>query len=308
MLWSIGLPATPIPRGHILRFTRRKTTQTKVKQVKPTQPHRVDMKQVNTVLRSAFEDFATKTPEASLAFSGGIDSLLTAHYLDSLGVKLHLIWVGMEGAEEQHHALQAADHLGLKIFPVAFTPQQLYEDLPNVLQSIEEPNPVKIGFSTPFYWASSIAYELGDTRLFNGSGADELFGGYWKYLEKHLRGCDPTEEMNRDLIEAPERSYHPIFKTCLCHGVVPLSPFTHPRVVELGLRMPLEQKIGGSVEEPRKRALRELAIELGFPPELAHRKKKAAQYSTNIQKELTKIAKKEGKTLLELLKERFRTV
>jgi len=198
MLWSIGLPANPLPRGHILRFTRRKTTQTKVKQVKPTQPHRVDTKQVNTVLRSAFEDYAKKTPKASLAFSGGIDSLLTAHYLDSLGVKLHLIWVGIEGAEEQHHALQAADHLGLKIFPAAFPPQQLHEDLPNVLQSIEEPDPVKIGFSTPFYWASSIACQLGDTRLFTGSGADELFGGYWTALHRKRR-----RRVVRRLLEVP---------------------------------------------------------------------------------------------------------
>ena len=61
----------------------------------------------------------------------------------------------------------------------------------------------------------------------------------------------------------------------------PRFPFEAKEVVELGLAMPLSFKIRNGVG---KAVLRRAAVVLGVPEELAMAPKKAAQYSSGIQK------------------------
>jgi hypothetical protein len=54
--------------------------------------------------------------------------------------------------------------------------------------------------------------------------------------------------------------------------------------------------------------LRKLGNEIGLPPEVYKKPKKAVQYSTGVDKLLRKIAKKEGKNLKEYVENSFRRI
>jgi asparagine synthase (glutamine-hydrolysing) len=63
--------------------------------------------------------------------------------------------------------------------------------------------------------------------------------------------------------------------------IEPLFPFADRRVVGFGRGLPVAMKIRKGV---RKAALREAAVQLGLPSELSGAAKKAAQYSSGVQK------------------------
>ncbi|MCJ7731511.1 asparagine synthase C-terminal domain-containing protein, partial [Candidatus Bathyarchaeota archaeon] len=165
--------------------------------------------------------------------------------------------------------------------------------------------PVKTGIAYPFHWASSKTRELGYTTMYSGNGADELFGGYMKYLEKYLSGGDPSEDLYSDVANSYLNNFHRDTKTCLDQDIRLLLPFTHPRLVDYALSIPITQKLPDIREQPRKKILRELAIKLDIPEKLAYRPKKAAQYSSGVNKALSQIAKKKGMNLRALTNLRY---
>jgi asparagine synthase (glutamine-hydrolysing) len=252
--------------------------------------------------------YAVKTPRATVAFSGGIDSVLTAYYLQRNNVRLELIWTGLENQREENIAVEAAKHLGLRIHTDTYTIEEVEEALDTVITSIEDPHPVKTGIAYPFHWAASKTHRLGYTTMYSGNGADELFAGYMKYLDKYLGGDDPRDDIYNDISNSYKKNFHRDHKTCLDQEVRLLLPFTHPRLVEYGLSIPLNQKLPDNRQDPRKKILRELAKNLGLPDKLANRPKKAAQYSSGVNKALVKIAKKHGLRLREYTTEKYQRI
>jgi len=58
----------------------------------------------------------------------------------------------------------------------------------------------------------------------------------------------------------------------------------------------------------RKKVLRRAAQNLGMPPFIANRPKRAIQYSTGVNKALRRLAREEGLSLQEYVKKVFRKV
>src|SRR4030065_488519 len=54
-----------------------------------------------------------------------------------------------------------------------------------VVELIEEPDPVKASIGVPFYWVAEKAAEAGLKVMLAGQGADELFGGYQRYVKEY---------------------------------------------------------------------------------------------------------------------------
>jgi asparagine synthase (glutamine-hydrolysing) len=263
---------------------------------------------LNSIMNRTTRDYAVKTPRATVAFSGGIDSLLIAYYLQQNSVQLELIWTGLEDQPEQYIAQEAADHLGLRLHVDTHTLEEVEETLDIIIASIEEPDPIKTGIAYPFHWAAKKTSELGNTNMYCGNGADELFAGYMRYLDKYLKGEDPTEDIYNDVANSYLQNFHRDTKTCLDQDTRLLLPFTHPRLVEYGLSIPVDQQLPENRGTPKKKTLRELAINQGIPERLANRPKKAAQYSSGVNKTLAKIAKKHGLNLRELTTLRFNKI
>ena len=47
---------------------------------------------------------------------------------------------------------------------------------------MRKPDPVKASIGVPFYWVAEKAAEAGFKVMLAGQGADELFGGYQRYV------------------------------------------------------------------------------------------------------------------------------
>ena len=258
-------------------------------------------------MKKTSREYAEKTPKATVAFSGGIDSLLTAYYLQGNGVKLELIWTGLENQQEQYIAQEAADCLGIKLYTDTHTEDEVAETLDTIIASIEEPDPVKTGIAYPFHWAATKSRELGYTAMYSGNGADEPFAGYKKYHEKYLNNGDPTDDIFDDVANSYLNNFHRDTKTCLDQDIKLLLPFTHPRLVDYALTIPVNQKLPDNRDEPRKKILRELAKTNGIPDRYSNRPKKAAQYSSGVNKVLVKLAKKNGMSLREFTNKKYST-
>jgi asparagine synthase (glutamine-hydrolysing) len=137
--------------------------------------------------------------------------------------------------------------------------------------------------------------------MYSGNGADELFAGYKKYLDKYLKGKDPSIDILNDVKNSYLQNFHRDTKTCLDQNTRLLLPFTHPRLIKHGLSTPIQQKLPETRDQPRKKILRELAKNQGIPMKHANRPKKAAQYSSGVNKSLVKLAKKHGMNLRQLV-------
>ena len=246
----------------------------------------------NTLSYSVRIRSAKKT---GVLFSGGLDSTIIA-YLASQSSEVVLYTAGTEDSPDLEWARKVADRFGWKLRERIFTLDDVREVVKKVAFAVEEPNPMNLAIGIPLYFATELAGRDGVKVLLSGQGADELFGGYAKYLEK-------PELMWEDLLRIAERNLARDDKIAMLNGVEGRFPYLSLPVVALALRTPLELKISGN---ERKVALRELAIKLGIPVWIAKREKKAAQYGSRAQKLLEKLARERRLSLREFAEELFR--
>ena len=93
----------------------------------------------------------------------------------------------MENQTETEEAIQAAEELDLPLQVDLFKDSDVEEVLPKVVDLIEEPDPIKASIGVPFYWVAQKAAEANFKVLLAGQGADELFGGYQRYVTQFCK-------------------------------------------------------------------------------------------------------------------------
>ena len=310
MLWMLGLQPIRVEPGHIVEVSARGFRVNKVKgmecpcSVAMSLDEAVDL--LDRSLTESARRMSRSSVNTSLGFSGGIDSTLLAYYLNREGTKPSLICVGVEGSADFGAADEAAESLGLPIAIKIHGTDEIREDLDEVLLSVEEADSMKVGVALPLRWVAEKASSAGSKVLFSGTGSDELFGGYARYVEEYASTGDTVKEtMLRDLMSASEVNYERDFKVCADLGVELRLPYTDGDLISLGLSMPTSLKLPKKTDQPRKIVLRALAERLGLPGEVANRPKKAIQYSTGVAKALEKLSKVEGLSVPGYLRMRF---
>jgi len=310
MLTSIGIEGSPIQPGTLLRFTEKTTDKQRIRSLR--RPDNIDgaekaiLDQLDLLFREASETLASKLRRGAVAFSGGVDSTLIASYMSEAGAQLELITTGLENRPELDIARDAADHLDLPIHIEVFTVEEVEEQLDDIIYSVEEPHPMKIGVAYPFHWSSKKAFSLGYETVFSGNGADEVFGGYKRHQIANAAGKDAGAMMYQDTTDSWINNFHRDIKTCMDQGTRLILPFTHPDIIEYGLGIPVQHKLTGAEDGLRKRILRKLAKRKGIPDKFSDRPKKAAQYSTGVNNALRKIAKRKDMNVRELILSRFK--
>lgn len=218
--------------------------------------------------------------EGIVALSGGLDSSLVARLAG-----LPCVAVGVGGSHDLSQAARAAREIGISCEIVTLTPGEIEEALIAVLEVIPDRTPVHAAIATTLYCVAEHAAARGYTRVLTGQGADELFGGYSRYLSSLALEAD----LARDL-EALEQQVTRDQAVAGLHGVWFSYPYMDIRVVRAAQAIPAAHKIREGV---RKWPLRTVA-ERYIPQNIAWHEKKAMQYGSGVWKCIRDLARHNG--------------
>ena len=253
--------------------------------------HEGDVAKIDKMLKLSVVKRVEGLREVGVIFSGGVDSsylaLLLKEISENVPLKIRLYAVGVEGSKDVEAAIYASKFLNLDLEICEVTEDMIREALPSVVNAIGDDNLMKVGVGLTTYFATKLAAEDGMKVAISGQGADELFGGYKRYLQSFVDGT-----LNWTLRQDMSNMYHVNLErddACSMLNSVELRlPFLDKTLVELVLNIPDNKKIVSMHDEMRKSILRKLAFEEGLDYEIAYRPKKAAQYGTGIDKILRK--------------------
>ena len=250
-----------------------------------------EVNKIDKLLRLSVSKRIDGLDSVGVIFSGGVDSsylaLLLGEISNNIPLKVTLYAVGVEGSKDLEAAIKASKSLNLPLEICEVTEEMIREALPSVVRAIGDDNLMKVGVGLTTYFATKMVARDGIKVAISGQGADELFGGYKRYLKSFVE-----DTLNYELREDISNMYHVNLErddACSMLNSVELRlPFLDKALVELVLNIPDNKKIVSMHDDMRKSFLRKLAFEDGLDYDIAYRPKKAAQYGTGIDKILRK--------------------
>ncbi|MCJ7721438.1 asparagine synthetase B [Candidatus Bathyarchaeota archaeon] len=311
-LWKIGLKEVQsFPPGQLAVIDAKGFFFHAIKELRMPPREKMDIETSSRALQLLLLESTRKQVsdinEVAVAFSGGLDSSVVAALAENVGLNVQLVSVGLEDQPEVMFTEQAAKALDLPIHLQTYTTSELEETFAKVLWLIEEPNPINACIAVPFYWLAETAAKLGQPVLLAGQGADELFGGYQRYLTEYEKsGAKAVEQkMFYDVKNAYRQNFQRDNQVCSYHSVELRMPFIDRDVVDFALRLPLRLKINSVEDRLRKRVLRRVANNLEIPSFMADKPKKAVQYTTGVTKAFQRIAKNKNLSLREYVEQTF---
>ncbi|MDH7563267.1 MAG: asparagine synthetase B [Candidatus Bathyarchaeota archaeon] len=314
-LWKIGVKETAsFPPGHVASVSREgfcfKPVKTLACQPKMKTTHlRMAAMALQALLQKSVCERVKDLKEVAVAFSGGLDSSVVAWLAKNSKVAVFLMHVSLRKQPETQYAKQAAEALGLSLNVHEYSEEDLERVLPDVLWAIETADPLAVSIGIPMYWAAEKAVSMDCEVVLAGQGADELFGGYKRYVDCYIRhGSRETQRMiTNDILRLHETNIERDRKICDTHGVELRLPFAAYNVARFALDLPLKLKI-----EPRtltrKFILKKTAANMGLPQMIVEKPKKAMQYATGTTAALKKMAQKKGTPLKDYLLEIFQKI
>ncbi len=307
-LWKLGVPEPKsFPPGHLGIVTKEGFKFKPVRTLEFCEPRQISMeeaaKKLQKLLEQSIKQRIFGLKEVAVAFSGGLDSSVVACLASRCGGEVHLIHVSLEGQLETDEARKAAELLGLPLQVHLFEEADLEMVIPKVVDLIEESDPIKASVGVPFFWNAQKAAAAGYKVLLAGQGADELFGGYQRYVTEYLaKGEEAVRKtMFQDVAVIHESNIERDEKICDFYDVELRLPFASYEIAEFAMSLPTELKFERKADSLRKLVLRKVAANLQLPPDIAQKPKKAVQYSTGVSSSLKKLAKKKNLTLGEYI-------
>jgi asparagine synthase (glutamine-hydrolysing) len=220
-------------------------------------------------------------PPRLVFFSGGIDSLVIAKIASNMGETI-LVTAGLEGSRDLSRARAAAESLPADFVPVIIPKNEIPEDVRILRAILSTDSPLSIGISLPLYRAALRASEMGLKRGLAGQGADELFGGYHRYISDP----DPAATMERDLVDLHSRGLDAFNLAAEAAGIQIFMPYLDQVLVLLARSAPIEEKVRGG---GRKILLQKVGRSLGLEPSQVTAKKLAIQYGSGVNPEVLKV-------------------
>ena len=221
-----------------------------------------------------------RSDEGVVAMSGGVDSALVARLAGR-----ECVVVGIEGSHDLMHARQVADLLDFSLQRVMIDPGSIEDRLRQVLLVIPKIDPVNASIATTLNYVAEWAALRGHRRILAGQGADELFGGYSRYLQTETLALDLEKDfLGLSMQLARDQAVAGL------HGTYFSLPYMDVRVVAAALSIPAGEKVCDGV---RKRPLRDVA-ERFMPSIVAQYGKKAMQYGSGVMKEIQRLANQKG--------------
>ena len=311
-LWKIGIEKTWSFLPGNLAFVSREGFKFKpVKTLVYSEPKPVTMQEAAATLQKLLGRSVRRrvsgVKEVAVAFSGGLDSSVVAFLAKKCPVNVQLVHVSLENQAETAEAKKTADALGLPLLVYLFREADVEKTVSKVVELIEEADVVKASVGVPFYWTAEKAAEASFRVLLAGQGADELFGGYQRYVNEYLSyGAEKVRKtMFGDVVGLHESNLERDVKICGFHGVELRLPFASYEIAEFAVALPVEVKIERDAGSLRKLVLRKAAEEIGLPLSIVEKPKRAVQYATGVNAALRRLAKKQGTTVGEYVRRLF---
>jgi asparagine synthase (glutamine-hydrolysing) len=311
-LWKLKIDdVRSFPPGHVALVSQEGFKFKPVKTLEYPQPKSITMPEAADTLQKLLErsvrSRVSGTKEVAVAFSGGLDSSVVAFLTKKRGVDVHLIHVSLENRPETEEAKRAADELNLPLQVSLFKEADVEKVVSKVVELIEEPDPIKASIGVSFYWTAEKTAEAGFKVLLAGQGADELFGGYQRYVNEYqLHGAESVRKvMFDDVVGIHESNIERDVKICGFHDVELRLPFASYPLAEFAVALPVEMKIEGKAGSLRKLVLRKVAENMGLPASITEKPKKAVQYATGVNSVVKKLAKKQKATVGEYINKLF---
>lgn len=311
-LWKIGIgEAHSFPSGCVSLVEGHGFKFIVAKRIVYSKPKQTTMQtaahKLQKLLEYSVEKRVSGLKEVAVAFSGGLDSSIIAYLARRTCASVVLTHVSLKKGFEVEFAKQAAEELKLPLHLFMYSENDVRKAIRKVVRIIEEPDPVKVSIGIPIYWVAEKSADMGCTVMLAGQGADELFGGYRRYLDDYLRGSDDKVEraIFNDIIGMHEANLERDFKICNYFGVELRLPFATPRMARFAINLPLELKMERTNNTLRKLVLRRVARDLGLPQPIVDRPKRAIQYTTGTNEAIKRMAGREGVSTVEYLRKVF---
>lgn len=284
-LWGLGIKDTEsLPPGSALINNKIIRLKKLPEETKKLWDYDLAKEKLARALKEAVKGRVKGLRRVGVLFSGGVDSTLVA-LLARKYTKPILYTVGVKGSQDLIFAEKAAHELGINVKVIKVTEEMIRDALRPVIRAIEEFNIMKIGVAMPLYFSSRAANADGLRVILAGQGADELFGGYNRYLRIYEEGRDKLmEAFKADIWNMYHVNLERDDAIAMATGTELRVPFLAREIINIAFNIPIEYKIKGSDDSLRKHILRDLALDMGAPDFIARRPKKAAQYGSGIDK------------------------
>ncbi|MEM3403498.1 MAG: asparagine synthase-related protein [Nitrososphaeria archaeon] len=292
----IGVQHSYIPSGSFLYFRSDDTKKLLVQSYysPPRSESFSKLDQAVDAVKSASEYSIRKNLEGvkdvALSFSGGLDSAILA----KLAMKYSNPTLITASVGPSHDLIRSKD------VSMLFSLEHVVLDIDeNVLAKkftflktiFEKENIINMSIAILFNLVAEEASRLGLGGLIVGQGADELFGGYRRYVDVINKGESALDNaLRKDFYDLHSRVISRD-ETSISMFADPIMPYLNRKIAEVSSLIPLRfkvEKAGGN----RKVVLRAVAESLGLPKDVFCYPKKAMQYSSGIQKCLLKTLRK----------------
>ncbi|MDY6776815.1 MAG: diphthine--ammonia ligase [Candidatus Nanohaloarchaea archaeon] len=264
----------------------------------PSEGETGNLEEASDKLTDAFLEAVDRRVDGptALLFSGGVDSTMIAAALRELGKDFTCYTAGIQHGnvdppEDVEWAEEVAEDMGLDLEIRKGSLDEVEEKVPELVDLLSSSSVVKAGVALPEIFALEDAEE--DVVL-SGLGSEQLFAGYSRQRE---------DELDFELVSGLRNLFHrDLYRDNVSAAEAGMElrlPFLDQGMIEEARRIPGELKVRDGY---RKYVLREAAENLGVPGKVAWRGKKAAQYGSNFDKALSRLAKDRGVSKQEYLK------
>ena len=222
-----------------------------------------------------------------LLLSGGVDSNTLALTCQQLNPDFKCYSVGFKDSHDLKYAEELAIKFGLDLEIKILNLEELERITKTVVKILSESNVVKVGIGVVVYAALEMAHKDKITDLFGGLGAEEIFAGY----KRHEEVDDINAECWRGLINMHSVDLTRDLAIAKHFNVTLLTPFLDQELIKTAMLIEGSLKLK---DGHKKYVFREMAEKLGLPKEFSWRKKVAAQYGSDVDKQIGRLAKNKG--------------